>query len=65
MAIFQQLTASRDINGSLFTSARGIEVPRETLATDMFAQTGLSGEFLKLKETRPFSAGAASSLQCH
>lgn len=42
--------------------ARGIEVqgeearadlgPSETLATAMFAQTGLSGEFLKLKETR-------------
>jgi trimethylamine---corrinoid protein Co-methyltransferase len=41
--------------------ARGIEVPSEqvhdqeasaTLATAMFAKTGLSGEFLKLKETR-------------
>jgi len=32
--------------------ARGEKVPRETLATAMFAQTGLSGEFLKLKETR-------------
>ena len=32
--------------------ARGIEVRGETLATAMFAQTGLSGEFLKLKETR-------------
>jgi trimethylamine--corrinoid protein Co-methyltransferase len=37
--------------------ARGIEVRSEdvrgeTLATAMFAQTGLSGEFLKLKETR-------------
>jgi trimethylamine---corrinoid protein Co-methyltransferase len=41
---------------------RGIEVPgdevcgdavcSQTLATAMFAQTGLSGEFLKLKETR-------------
>ena len=31
---------------------RGIEVGGETLATAMFAQTGLSGEFLKLKETR-------------
>jgi trimethylamine--corrinoid protein Co-methyltransferase len=35
---------------------RGIEVrgdgSGETLATAMFAQTGLSGEFLKLKETR-------------
>jgi len=31
---------------------RGIEVRGETLATGMFAQTGLSGNFLKLKETR-------------
>src|SRR5208337_1273563 len=29
-----------------------IEVHGETLATGMFAQTGLSGNFLKLKETR-------------
>jgi trimethylamine---corrinoid protein Co-methyltransferase len=32
--------------------ARGDGVRGETLATAMFAQTGLSGEFLKLKETR-------------
>jgi trimethylamine--corrinoid protein Co-methyltransferase len=31
---------------------RGIEVRGETLATGMFAQTGLSGNFLNLKETR-------------
>jgi len=31
---------------------RGIEVRGQTLATDMFAETGLSGNFLKLKETR-------------
>jgi trimethylamine--corrinoid protein Co-methyltransferase len=31
---------------------RGIATPTETLATAMFAQTGLKGEFLKLKETR-------------
>jgi trimethylamine--corrinoid protein Co-methyltransferase len=31
---------------------RGDEASGETLATGMFAQTGLSGEFLKLKETR-------------
>ncbi|HTR22939.1 MAG TPA: trimethylamine methyltransferase family protein [Terriglobales bacterium] len=30
----------------------GIEPRTETLATAMFGQTGLSGEFLKLKETR-------------
>jgi len=32
--------------------ARGEKGPRETLATAMLAQIGLSGEFLKLKETR-------------
>ena len=31
---------------------RGVEVHGESLATAMFAQTGLSGNFLKLKETR-------------
>ena len=31
---------------------RGIEADSDTLATGMFAQVGLSGEFLKLKETR-------------
>ncbi|MFL6306583.1 MAG: trimethylamine methyltransferase family protein [Candidatus Sulfotelmatobacter sp.] len=30
----------------------GIEPRGDTLATDMFAQTGLTGDFLKLKETR-------------
>jgi trimethylamine--corrinoid protein Co-methyltransferase len=31
---------------------RGVEVHTETLATAMFAQAGLDGQFLKLKETR-------------
>ncbi len=31
---------------------RGIDAPTETLATAMFAQSGLKGEFLKLKDTR-------------
>ncbi len=31
---------------------KGIGAPTETLALDMFRQLGLSGEFLKLKETR-------------
>jgi trimethylamine--corrinoid protein Co-methyltransferase len=31
---------------------RGVTTPTETLATAMFAQTGLKGEFLKLKDTR-------------
>ncbi len=33
---------------------RGIEVRGDTLATAAFAQAGLAGEFLKLKETRQF-----------
>jgi trimethylamine:corrinoid methyltransferase-like protein len=32
--------------------ARGIEARTETLALGMFSQTGLHGDFLKLKETR-------------
>jgi trimethylamine--corrinoid protein Co-methyltransferase len=36
----------------LSDEARSEKVPRDTLATAMFAQIGLSGEFLKLKETR-------------
>lgn len=36
---------------------RGIGTPTETLATAMFAQTGLKGEFLKLKETRRLFPG--------
>jgi trimethylamine---corrinoid protein Co-methyltransferase len=31
---------------------RGIDTPTDTLATAMFAQTGLKGDFLKLKDTR-------------
>ncbi|CAG0930452.1 trimethylamine---corrinoid protein Co-methyltransferase [Thermoflexales bacterium] len=31
---------------------RGVGTPTDTLATAMFAQTGLKGEFLKLKDTR-------------
>jgi len=31
---------------------KGIGTPTETLSLDMFRQIGLSGEFLKLKETR-------------
>jgi hypothetical protein len=44
---------------------RGIEIGGETLATAIFAQTGLSGELLKLKETRAVSTGAAPSFFCH
>ncbi len=38
-----------DVRGG---DVRGDDIRRESLATAMFAQTGLSGEFLKLKETR-------------
>ncbi len=36
---------------------RGIGTPTETLATAMFAQTGLKGEFLKIKDTRRLFQG--------
>jgi trimethylamine--corrinoid protein Co-methyltransferase len=47
-------SAQRLVRGIEVRSAdvRGDDVRGETLATAMFAQTGLSGEFLKLKETR-------------
>ncbi len=42
-----------EVRGDAFgDDARGEKIPRETLATAMFAQIGHSGEFLKLKETR-------------
>lgn len=62
----EKLVIDAESIASAYRLARGIEVrsdvlsdkvrsekvPRETLATAMFAQIGLSGEFLKLKETR-------------
>ena len=38
-----------DVRGD---KVHGEKIPSDTLATAMFAQIGLSGEFLKLKETR-------------
>jgi trimethylamine--corrinoid protein Co-methyltransferase len=53
----EKLVIDAESIASAYRLARGIEVRggeaySETLATAMFAQTGLSGEFLKLKETR-------------
>ncbi len=49
IASAQRLARGIEVRGH---DVRGDDVCSETLATAMFAQTGLSGEFLKLKETR-------------
>ncbi len=48
----EKLVIDAEWIASAYRLAKGIEVRGPTLATAMFAQTGLSGEFLKLKETR-------------
>ncbi len=48
----EKLVMDAESIASAYRLVRGIEIGGETLATAMFAQTGLSGEFLKLKETR-------------
>jgi trimethylamine---corrinoid protein Co-methyltransferase len=48
----EKLVIDAESIASAYRLARGIEVRGDTLATAMFAETGLSGEFLKLKETR-------------
>jgi len=50
----EKLVMDAEWIASAYRLTRGIEVGGngETLATGMFAQIGLSGEFLKLKETR-------------
>jgi len=48
----EKLVIDAESIASAYRLLRGVEMHRETLATAMFAQTGLSGEFLKLKETR-------------
>ena len=54
----EKLVIDAEWIASAYRLTRGIEVGGtearggETLATGMFAQTGLSGEFLKLEETR-------------
>lgn len=48
----EKLVLDAESIGSAYRMVRGIETRGKTLAVEMFAQTGLSGEFLKLKETR-------------
>ena len=49
----EKLVMDAEWIASAYRLIQGIEVGgSQTLATGMFAQTGLSGEFLKLKETR-------------
>ena len=48
----EKLVMDAESIASAYRLLRGIEAPADTLATGMFAQIGLSGEFLKLKETR-------------
>jgi trimethylamine---corrinoid protein Co-methyltransferase len=48
----EKLVIDAESIASAYRLVRGVEMRGETLATAMFAQTGLSGEFLKLKETR-------------
>jgi len=48
----EKLVMDAESIASAYRLLRGIEAPADTLATGMFAQTGLSGEFLKLRETR-------------
>jgi trimethylamine--corrinoid protein Co-methyltransferase len=48
----EKLAIDAESIASAMRLVRGIETGAETLATGMFAQVGLSGEFLKLKETR-------------
>jgi len=48
----EKLVIDAESIASAYRLVRGIEMRGDTLATAMFAQTGLSGEFLKLKETR-------------
>lgn len=48
----EKLVVDAEAIGMAQRLLRGIEPLSETLATAMFAQTGLRGDFLKLKETR-------------
>jgi trimethylamine---corrinoid protein Co-methyltransferase len=48
----EKLVIDAESIASTYRLLRGIETRDETLATAALAQTGLSGEFLKLKETR-------------
>jgi trimethylamine--corrinoid protein Co-methyltransferase len=48
----EKLVMDAESIASAYRLVRGIEATVDSLATGMFAQIGLSGEFLKLKETR-------------
>ena len=48
----EKLVIDAESIASAMRLMRGIEGSADTLATGMFAQVGLSGDFLKLKETR-------------
>ena len=48
----EKLVIDAELIASAYRLVCGVEMRGETLATAIFAQTGLSGEFLKLKETR-------------
>jgi trimethylamine--corrinoid protein Co-methyltransferase len=48
----EKLVIDAESIASAMRLVRGIEAGTDTLATGMFAEVGLSGEFLKLKETR-------------
>src|SRR4029077_8254386 len=48
----EELVIDAEAIASAQRLARGIEARTETLALGMFSQTGLHGDFLKLKETR-------------
>jgi trimethylamine---corrinoid protein Co-methyltransferase len=48
----EKLVLDAESIASAYRLMRGVEMRGESLATAMFAQIGLSGEFLKLKETR-------------
>ncbi len=48
----EKLVIDAESIASALRLVRGIEADGDSLATGMFAQVGLSGEFLKLKETR-------------
>ncbi|PYX41628.1 MAG: hypothetical protein DMG81_03215 [Acidobacteria bacterium] len=53
----EKLVLDAEVIASAQRMVAGIGTPTETLATSMFAQVGLQGEFLKLKETRQLFRG--------
>ena len=53
----EKLVMDAEVIASAQRMVAGIGTPTETLATSMFAQVGLQGEFLKLTETRQLFRG--------